>query len=191
MTSGQLEKSDSQVPWTREHRGAVKIPRRVNRPCTGLQLTGPVCPLRWHRSISRIKHDLHRRKAQSAHSPAGEAGAVWQPRPAAPPGQTRTCAHDRAHTEVIRAWEPRHRSVEVAVLIFRVWHVCARLGCHRNKPNLHATLRSASGSELVSLSDRILLLVACRPRTRVVCACAVGVARRGTQIGGLGAPCKL
>ncbi len=60
--------------------------------------------------------------------------------------------------------------------------------CHRNKKNLHATL--PSGSEPVSLSDRILLLVACRPRARVVRACAVGVARRGAQIGRLGAPCK-
>ena len=88
--------------------------------------------------------------------------------------------------QVIRAWEPRHRSVEVAVLTFRGWHVCAR--CHRNKKNLHAILRS--GSELVSLSDRILLLIACRPRARVIRACAVGVARRGAQIGRLGAPCK-
>jgi hypothetical protein len=86
----------------------------------------------------------------------------------------------------IRAWEPRHRSVEVAVLTFRGWHVCAR--CHRNKKNLHAILRS--GSELVSLPDRILLLIACRPRARVIRACAVGIARRGAQIGRLGAPCK-
>ena len=86
----------------------------------------------------------------------------------------------------IRAWEPRHRSVEVAVLTFRGWHVCAR--CHRNKKNLHATLRS--GSELVSLSDRMLLLAACRPRVRVKRACAVGMVRRGAQIGRLGAPCK-
>ncbi len=64
--------------------------------------------------------------------------------------------------------------------------MCAR--CHRNKKNLHAILRS--GSELASLSDRILLLIACRPRARVVRACAVGVARRGAQMGRLGAPCK-
>ena len=64
--------------------------------------------------------------------------------------------------------------------------MCAR--CHRNKKNLHATLRS--GSELVSLPDRILLLIACRPRARVIRACAVGIARRGAQIGRLGAPCK-
>ncbi len=86
----------------------------------------------------------------------------------------------------IRAWEPGHRSVEVAVLTFRAWHVCAR--CHRNKKNLHAILRS--GSELVSLSDHLRLLVACRPRARVIRACAVGIARRGAQIGRRGAPCK-
>ena len=86
----------------------------------------------------------------------------------------------------IRAWEAGHRSVEVAVLTFRAWHVCAR--CHRNKKNLHAILRS--GSELVSLSDRMLLLAACRPRVRVKRACAVGMVRRGAQIGRLGSPCK-
>jgi hypothetical protein len=48
-------------------------------------------------------------------------------------------------------------------MTFRLWHVCAR--CHRNKRMLHAILRS--DSKLVSLSDRILLLVACRPRARV------------------------
>ena len=88
--------------------------------------------------------------------------------------------------QVIRAWEPGHRSVEVAVLKFRAWHVCAR--CHRYKKNLHATLRS--GSELVSLTDRILLLTACRPRAHVIRACAVGIARPGAQIGRLGASCK-
>ena len=89
--------------------------------------------------------------------------------------------------QVIRAWEPGgHRSAEVAVLKFRGWHVCAR--CHRYKKNLRAILRS--DSELISLSDRILLLVACRPRVRVTRACAVGMARRGAQIGILGAPCK-
>ena len=56
------------------------------------------------------------------------------------------------------------------------------------KKNLRAILRS--GSELVSLCARILLLVACRPRVRVKRACAVGMARRGAQIGRLGAPCK-
>ena len=89
--------------------------------------------------------------------------------------------------QVRRAWEPGgHRSAEVAVLKFRGWHVCAR--CHRYKKNLRAILRS--DSELISLSDRILLLVACRPRVRVKRACAVGIARRGAQIGRLGAPCK-
>ena len=80
----------------------------------------------------------------------------------------------------------KHELHRNAVLTFRGWHVCAR--CHRNKKNLHATLRS--GSELASLPDRILLLIACRPRARVIRACAVGVARRGAQIGRLGAPCK-
>ena len=47
--------------------------------------------------------------------------------------------------QVMRAWEPRHQSAEVAVLKFRVWHVCAR--CHQNKKNLCAILRS--GSELI------------------------------------------
>jgi hypothetical protein len=64
--------------------------------------------------------------------------------------------------------------------------VCAR--CHRNKTNLQPIL--CSGSELVRLFDRILLLVACRPRARVIRACAVGIARRGAQIGRLGVPCK-
>jgi hypothetical protein len=50
--------------------------------------------------------------------------------------------------------------------------------CHRNKKNLHAILPSRSGSELVSLPDRILLLIACRPRARVMRACAVGVGRQ-------------
>ena len=64
--------------------------------------------------------------------------------------------------------------------------MCAR--CHRNKKNLQAILRS--GSENVSLSDRMLLLAACRPRVRVKRACAVGMVRRGAQIGRLGSPCK-
>jgi len=88
--------------------------------------------------------------------------------------------------QVIRAWEPGYQSAEVAVLKFRVWRVCAR--CHRNKKNLRSILRS--GSELASLSDRNLLLVACRPRARVIRACAVGIARPGAQIGRLGASCK-
>ncbi len=125
------------------------------------------------------KHDLHR-SAQTRALPS-HAG-VWQPHPAAP--QTRTCAHHSA--QVIRAWEIGHRSAEVAVLKCRLWHAYAR--CHRNKKNLRAILRS--GSELVSISDRILPLVACWPRARVMRACAVGIARRGAQIGRLGAPCK-
>ena len=88
--------------------------------------------------------------------------------------------------QVIRAWEPGHRSVEVVVLTFRAWHVCAR--CHRKKKNQRETLRS--GSELLSLSHRILLLVACRPRARVKRACAVGIARRGAQTGRLGSSCE-
>ena len=67
-----------------------------------------------------------------------------------------------------------------------MWNMCAR--CHGNKKNLRSIL--PSGSELVSLSGRMLLLVACRPRARVIRACAVGIARRGAQIGRLGAPCK-
>ena len=58
----------------------------------------------------------------------------------------------------------------------------------REKKNLPAILRS--DSKLISLSDRILLLVACRPHVCVKRACAVGIARRGAQIGRLGAPCK-
>ena len=88
--------------------------------------------------------------------------------------------------QVIRAWEPGHQSAEVAVLKFRVWRVCAR--CHRNKKNVCTILRS--GSELIWFSVRILLLVACRPRVRVIRACAVGTASRGARIGRLGAPCK-
>ena len=79
-----------------------------------------------------------------------------------------------------------HRSVEVAPLTFRGWHVCAR--CHRHKTTLDAILRS--GSELVSLSDRLLRLLARRPRAFVTRASAVCIARRGAQIGTLGAPCK-
>jgi hypothetical protein len=84
-----------------------------------------------------------------------------------------------------------YRSAEVAVLKLTGWHMCAR--CHRKKKNLHAILRS--GSELISLSDRIILLlvrVACRPRVpqAVKRARAVGIARRGAQIRRLGAPCK-
>ena len=88
--------------------------------------------------------------------------------------------------QVIRAWELGYQSAEVAVLKFRVWRVCAR--CHRNKKNICAILRS--GSELIWFSVRILLLVACRPRVRVIRACAVGTASRGARIGRLGAPCK-
>ena len=78
--------------------------------------------------------------------------------------------------QVIRAWEPGgHRSAEVAVLKFRGWHVCAR--CHRYKKNLRAILRS--DSELISLSDRILLLVACRP----TCSCHTRLCRRHGQTG--------
>jgi hypothetical protein len=42
----------------------------------------------------------------------------------------------------------------------------------------------------LSLSDRRLPLVACRPCARVIRACAVGIAGRGARIGRLGAPCK-
>ena len=133
------------------------------------------------RSVSRIKHDLHRRNAQSAHSPAKPAcGSRAQRLPGrAHVPMTGHARHTRLGTRL-------YRSAEVAVLKFRGWRVCAR--CHRNKHNLRAVRRS--GSELVSLSDRILLLVACRPRARVKRACAVGIARRGAQIGRLRAPCK-
>ncbi len=136
---------------------------------------------RW-RSLSRIKHDLHKKTTQSAHSPAKPACGSRVQR--LPTPDAHMCPEQGAQD--IRAWETRHRSVEVAVLTFRAWHVCAR--CHRKKKNLCETLRS--GSELLSLSDRILLLVACRPRARVKRACAVGMARRGAQTGRRGAPCK-
>ena len=107
-----------------------------------------------------------------------------QPRPAAP--RTRTYAHGRARRSDApgnQATIGRRRSLS--------WNsgggTCAHDATGKVK-NLRATLRS--GSELVPLADRILLLVACRPRVRVKRACAVGIARRGAQIGRLGAPCK-
>ena len=109
---------------------------------------------------------------------------MWQPRSAAP--RTRTCAHDRARRSDApgnQAAIGRRRSLS--------WNLgggIVRARCHREKKNMHATLRS--GSELISLSDRILLLVACRPSVRVKRACAVGMARRGAQKGRLGAPCN-
>ena len=196
--------------------------RRAYAP--GKQAVGP------QRSISRIKHDLHRKPTQSAQFPAklacgrraqrlprrthvprtGRAGytrlgtrpsvrrgrypekstiytgrtdKVRTPWPmrrvaAAPSGSPDAPMCPGQGAQDIRAWEPGHRSVEVALLTFRVWHACAR--CHRNKKNLHAMLRSSS--ELVSLSDHLRLLVACRPRARVIRACAVSIARRGAQI---------
>jgi hypothetical protein len=88
---------------------------------------------------------------------------------------------DSARTRAGGAGELGYRSAAVAVSTFRGWYVRAR--CHRHKKNLRETPRS--GSELVSLalSDRILLLIACRPRARVKRACAVGVARPGARIG--------
>ena len=59
-----------------------------------------------------------------------------------------------------------------------------------SRVHVHAILPSGSGSEFIPLSDRILLLVACMPRARVVRACAVGIARRGAQIGRLGGQSK-
>ncbi len=109
---------------------------------------------------------------------------MWQPRSAAP--RTRTFTHDMARRSDApgnQATIGRRRSLSWNS---GRWHVCAR--CHRERKNLRATLRS--GSENVSLSDQILLLVACRPRVQVKRACAVGIARRGAQIGRLGAPCK-
>ena len=162
---------------------AQRLPGRAYVPMTGhgghTRLgTGAIG--RW-RSVSRIKHDLHRRNAQSAHSPAKPAcGSRAQRLPGrAHVPMTGHARHTRLGTRL-------YRSAEVAVLKFRGWRVCAR--CHRNKKNLRAVLRS--GSELVSLSDRILLLVACRPHVCVKRACAVGIARRGAQIGRLRAPCK-
>jgi hypothetical protein len=75
---------------------------------------------------------------------------VRMPRPsrraaAAPSGSPDAHMCPGQGAQVIRAWEPGHRSAEVAVPKFRVWHVCAR--CHRNKKNLRAILRS--GSELI------------------------------------------
>jgi hypothetical protein len=75
-------------------------------------------------------------------------------------------------------WQPIGRWRSLSGLTFPVSLVYAR--CHRDKKNLRAILRS--GSELVSLSYRILLLIACRPRARVIRACAVGIARPGTRI---------
>jgi hypothetical protein len=109
---------------------------------------------------------------------------MWQPRSAAP--RTRTCAHDRARRSDApgnQAAIGRRRSLS--------WNLGGGTCAHDatgKKKNMHATLRS--GSELISLSDRILLLVACRPRVRVKRACAVGMARRGAQKGRLGAPCN-
>ena len=135
-----------------------------------------------HRSISRRKHDLHRRNAQRERFPAEPA---WGSRAQRLPG--------RAHVSMIgRAGHTRLGARQLSVSggrcpeMYGFWHVCAR--CHRTKKNLHAILRS--GSELVSLSDRMLLLAACRPRVRVKRACAVGMVRRGAQIGRLGSPCK-
>ena len=75
----------------------------------------------------------------------------------------------------IRAWEPGHRSVEVAVLTFRAWHVCAR--CHRNKKNLHAIF--CSGSELVPCTDH-LRLFGCM---RTACSCHTRLCRQHRQTG--------
>ena len=101
--------------------------------------------------------------------------------------QTRPSSQDRARKAYASGDKAigRLRSLS-SLLTFSVWHVCVR--CHRNKRELRAFLRS--GSELVSLSDRILLMVACRLCARVIHACDVGIARRGAQIGRLGEPCK-
>ena len=122
------------------------------------------------RSISRRKHDLHRRNAQSARFPANPVcGSRAQRLPGrAHVPMTGHGGHTRLRTRL-------YRSVEVAVLTFRAWHVCAR--CHRERKNLRATLRS--GSELVSLSDRMLLLAACRP----TCSCQTRLCRRHGQMG--------
>ena len=67
--------------------------------------TGP------QRSISRIKHDLHRRSAQSAHSPAKPACGSRAQRL---PRRAHVPRTGRAGHRVCQ-WEAGHRSVEVAV----------------------------------------------------------------------------
>jgi hypothetical protein len=96
--------------------------------------------------------------------------------------QTRPSSQDRARAYAFgNKAIGRLRSLS-SLLTLSEWHVCVR--CHRNKRELR------SGSELVSLPDRILLMVACRLCARVIHACDVGIARRGAQIGRLGEPCK-
>ena len=125
---------------------------------------------------------MNERTRRAKHALPGQTRRVE----AAPSGSPDAHVWPSQGAQGIGAWEPGHRSVEVAVLTFRGWRVCAR--CYRNKKNMRVTL--CSGSELVSVCDLILHLVACRPRARVIRACAVGIARRGAQIGRLGAPCK-
>ena len=88
---------------------------------------------------------------------------------------------------MIRAWNQgigRWRSLSRHL---GAWHVCAR--CHRNQTNLHAIFALAA-SPYHFLTGHRFWSHACRPRARVIRACAVGIARQGAQIGRLGAPCK-
>jgi hypothetical protein len=112
---------------------------------------------------------------------------VCQPRSATP--QTRTCAHDGGMQAImIRAWEALlrfqaiGRPAEAAVLKFRGRHVCAR--SHRNKKNPpYVILRSVvTTSSYQCLFGYWFWSHACRPRARVIRACAVGTARRGARI---------
>ena len=59
-------------------------------------------------------------------------------------------------------------------------------------PSIMGTCVHLGGRWPVALAGRLLLLVACRSRARVIraCAVAVGIAKRGAQIRRLGASCK-
>ena len=122
------------------------------------------------RSISRIKHDLHRRNAQSARFPANPACGSRAQRL---PGRAHVSMTGR--TGQTRLGTRLYWSAEVAVQKFRVWRVCAR--CHRNKQNLRAVRRS--GSELISLSD----LDTASGRMQATCLCQTRLCRRHRQTG--------
>ena len=180
---GQNESTQTMV-----HGGAiVDCGEASHRHTRGKQRTSFVChdPLPLVTVLAGPRPSLCRGITGRPHCAIGVPVALLQcsPGPIAPPSSAFVGRSNRKCSCC-------YRSAEVAVLEFQVrargWHVCAR--CHREKKNPCATLRS--GSELVSLSDRILLLAACRPRVRVKRACAVGMVRRGAQIGRLGSPCK-
>ena len=146
-----------------------QLQRRHSFPCT---IHAPWLHVPPEACMGSMKRDLafwtcHTRTPRSSGRVTAAVGGPQD----APSGPT-----DRSHG--MHGQQGGHRSAEVAVLTFRAWHVCAR--CHRNKKNLHAIF--CSGSELVSLSGHLRLLVACRPRARVRRACAVSIARRGAQI---------